>query len=110
MNIPESKMPHALQEWEYRLIIDHADKLTVQQLASTLGRHWQTIYKAGKKLKLRFMTSYFQWQEPELPNVEEYKILYSKPATGNKCHPDAGKYYCSLTGEWRCIICNKSVK
>lgn len=76
MAVKKSKYPHSLKEWEYQVIKDYAALLTAKQMAKLLNRHWQTIYTAGKILKVKFCKKCFQLAEPEMPNIEEYKELF----------------------------------
>lgn len=76
--LPRSNHRDALKEWEYRIMLEHHNNLSMRQVAGLINRHYQTVLSAGKRLKIKFKKEIFITGTEELPNVEEYKKLYSK--------------------------------
>ncbi len=76
--LPRSNKPNAIQEWEYRLMLEHHRELSAMQVATLLSRPYHTVLKAGKRLKLKFKKQLFVTGKEEMPDVQEYKQLYSK--------------------------------
>lgn len=76
--LPRSNQPNAIQEWEYRLMLDHHKELSAKQIASVLKRHYHTVMMGGKRLKIKFKKQIFVTGHEVLPDVEEYKAVYNK--------------------------------
>jgi hypothetical protein len=76
--LPRSNQPNALKEWEYRIMLEHHQELSVMQIADVIKRPYHTVLKAGKRLKIKFKKQIFVTGNEVLPDVEEYKAVYNK--------------------------------
>lgn len=69
---------------------------------------WNTCIDAAiTKAKLAGTLLPREQIEEMVAKLEKFKVY---PIKKKGCNPSDGIYYCTLTGEWRCIKCNKKVK
>lgn len=76
--LPLTNYRNSLKEWEYRIMLEHHNNLSARQVGWLINRPYQTVLEAGKRLKIKFKKHLYVTGNEQLPNVEEYKKLYSK--------------------------------